>query len=70
MSRHSCTFRVLAGVVLSLLFPAAGLAQQTLGGITGVVADPQGGVLSSANVTLVGDETGLTRSQGSGGTAG
>jgi hypothetical protein len=37
--------------------------QQTLGGITGTVTDISGGVLASATVSLVSDETKLTRTQ-------
>ncbi|MGB7333684.1 MAG: TonB-dependent receptor [Terriglobales bacterium] len=36
-------------------------AQQTLGGVTGSVADKTGGVLPDTLVTIVGDETKLTR---------
>ena len=38
-------------------------AQQTLGGITGTVADKSGSVLPDTTVTIVGDQTQLTRSQ-------
>ncbi len=38
-----------------------GFAQQTLGGLTGVVTDAQGGILPGTDVTVVGDETGLKR---------
>jgi hypothetical protein len=38
-------------------------AQQTLGGITGSVADKTGGVLPDTVVTIVGDQTKLTRTQ-------
>jgi len=38
-------------------------AQQTLGGITGTVTDTSGAVISGATVTLLGDETKLTRTQ-------
>ncbi|HZW81780.1 MAG TPA: TonB-dependent receptor [Candidatus Deferrimicrobiaceae bacterium] len=38
-------------------------AQQTLGGITGTVTDKTGGVLPGTAVTIVGDQTKLTRSQ-------
>ena len=38
-------------------------AQQTLGSITGTVTDTSGGAISGATVTLVGDETKLTRTQ-------
>jgi hypothetical protein len=39
------------------------LAQQTLGGITGTVADKSGSVLPDTTVTIVGDQTKLTRTQ-------
>ncbi len=39
------------------------LAQQTLGGITGTVSDTSGGVLPNTSVTIVGDQTKLTRTQ-------
>ena len=39
------------------------VAQQTLGGITGVVSDKTGGVLPGTVVTIVGDQTKLTRTQ-------
>jgi len=38
-------------------------AQQTLGGITGTVTDKTGGVLPETVVTIVGDQTSLTRTQ-------
>src|SRR5579864_1883260 len=38
-------------------------AQQTLGGITGTVTDKTGGVLPDTLVTIVGDQTKLTRTQ-------
>jgi hypothetical protein len=38
-------------------------AQQTLGGITGTVTDTSGAVVVNATVTLVGDQTKLTRTQ-------
>src|ERR1700756_4541705 len=38
-------------------------AQQTLGGITGTVTDKSGSVLPDTTVTIVGDQTKLTRSQ-------
>jgi hypothetical protein len=38
-------------------------AQRTLGGITGTVTDSSGGVLPNTTVTLVGDQTQLTRTQ-------
>jgi len=36
-------------------------AQQTLGGITGEVTDPQGGVITNAGVSLLDENTGFTR---------
>jgi hypothetical protein len=53
--------------VLSLWMPFGSvprvLAQQTLAGITGSVADKTGGVLPDTVVTIVGDQTKLTRVQ-------
>jgi len=37
-------------------------AQQTLGGVTGTVTDVSGSILPDTNVTVVGDQTHLTRS--------
>jgi carboxypeptidase family protein len=48
--------------IASLPTPNA-LAQQTLGGITGTVTDASGAVVINATVTLVGDQTKLTRTQ-------
>ena len=52
---------LLLGAVFQLCVCA--LAQQTLGGITGTVADSSSGVLPETTVTIVGDQTGLTRTQ-------
>jgi hypothetical protein len=52
--------------LLALLLPAGAWAQQTTGGITGLVTDPQGRILPGATANVVGDETGLKRSQVSG----
>ena len=52
-------FLLVAPLLLS--FYARG--QQTLGGITGTVADKSGSVLPDTTVTIVGDQTTLTRSQ-------
>ena len=67
MSARRCISRVGLVVSILLLLPLAVRAQQTTGGITGVVADAQGGVLVGAKVDIVGDQTGLRRSQVSGG---
>lgn len=52
-----------AAVFVILLVSATGQAQQTLGGILGTVADKTGSVLPDTTVTLVGDQTQLTRTQ-------
>jgi len=62
MKQFSLYFRcliLLAAISLSL--PAA-FAQQTLGGITGEVADASGGVILNAAVTVSERHTSLTRS--------
>jgi hypothetical protein len=46
---------------ISLTLTPGAKAQQTLGGITGTVTDKTGGVLPDAAVTIVGDQTQLTR---------
>ena len=52
---------LLLFVVSQLTLCAA--AQQTLGGITGTVSDKSGSVLPDTTVTIVGDQTKLTRTQ-------
>jgi hypothetical protein len=54
-------FRLLALVAAVALAGTFALAQQTLGGITGVVTDSSGGVIPGASVTVVGEQTALTR---------
>ncbi len=46
---------------ITFLSAPSARAQQTLGGITGTVADSTGGVLAATTVTLVNDQTTLTR---------
>jgi len=46
----------------SMMIPSAS-AQQTLGGITGTVTDTSGAVISGATITLIGDDTKLSRTQ-------
>jgi hypothetical protein len=53
---------LLAIVAAIALCCSAVLAQQTLGGITGEVTDSSGGVIPSATVTVVDEQTALTRS--------
>lgn len=67
MSKHTrilCSQSLL--LVLLLLVSVAGVAQQTLGGITGVVTDSAGAILPGTNVTAIGDQTGLKREQTAG----
>ena len=59
MSRQWCILRSLATIVFMvfmILLVASARAQQTTGGITGVVTDSQGGILPGANLEAVGDE--------------
>src|SRR5260370_18902182 len=48
---------------LTFLAAPSAQAQQTLGGITGTVTDSSGGAVAGATVSLVSDETKLTRTQ-------
>ncbi len=66
MSRHSRTLISFLAVVGMLLLSGFASAQQTLGGITGLVSDAQGSIVTGATATVVGDQTGLTRTQLSG----
>jgi hypothetical protein len=52
----------LLAVFSSSIFAPPAHAQQTLGGITGSVSDKTGGVLPDTDVTIVADQTKLTRS--------
>jgi hypothetical protein len=61
LPRFVAVFMLLCPLLISVAF-----AQQTLGGLTGVVTDTQGGILPGVSVTLIGDQTGLTRTQISG----
>jgi len=56
LSRPALFLCLTAGISAPLA-----LAQQTLGGITGVVTDPEGAILPGTTVTLVGEQTGLKR---------
>jgi len=53
--------RLLAIVAAAALCCSYVLAQQTLGGITGEVTDSSGGVIPNVTVTVVGEQTSLTR---------
>lgn len=59
-------FRVSVMVLLVLSSARFCLAQQTLGGITGIVTDATGGILAGTDVTVLGDQTGLERTQKAG----
>lgn len=59
--------RLLAFVAAAALCSSALFAQQTLGGITGDVTDPSGSVIPNATVTLVDEQTSLTRTTTSNG---
>jgi hypothetical protein len=49
-------------IAAATLFTATSAhAQQTLGGITGTISDSTGGVLAATTITLVNDQTTLTR---------
>jgi hypothetical protein len=59
-----CALFLLASFLwMPLVFIPAAQAQQTLGGITGTVTDSSGAVLPDTTVTIVGDQTTLTRTQ-------
>ena len=56
-------FSLALCICVALASAPSALSQQTLGGITGTVTDTSGGVLADTSVTLVGDQTTLTRTQ-------
>jgi hypothetical protein len=67
MVKRSCLcFCVAFSLTLTLLTTRPVFAQQTLGGLTGVVTDVQGGIVEGAVATLVNEQTGLKRTQTSG----
>ncbi len=53
--------RPLGMLAVAVLFSCSLWAQQTLGGITGEVTDSSGRVIPNATVTLLGEQTSLTR---------
>ncbi len=55
-------YRLLVLLAAFALCTGALFAQQTLGGITGEVTDSSGGVIPNATVSVVDEQTGLTRS--------
>ncbi len=58
---HSHLPRLLALAAAVALSSACLWAQQTLGGITGAVSDASGGMIPNATVTVVDEQTSLTR---------
>jgi hypothetical protein len=60
--------RLLAIVAAAALCSFTLFAQQTLGGITGTITDPNGGAIPNATVTIVGEQTSLTRTVKTNGT--
>ena len=65
---HSLMTRLLAVLAVAVLGASTLWAQQTLGGVTGQVTDSTGGALPGATVTIVGEQTSLTRSTTTNGT--
>src|ERR1700728_91688 len=61
--RIGFSFLLVASLLCLLTFANSTQAQQTLGGITGSVTDASGAALPDTTVTLVGDQTTLTRTQ-------
>ena len=59
-------FLAIAAIVALSMSPLT--AQQTLGGITGVISDATGGVIPNAQITIVGEQTSLTRTATANGT--
>jgi hypothetical protein len=60
--------RLLAIVATVALCGSSLLSQQTLGGITGEVTDPTGGVIPNATVTVTAESTSMTRTTQTNGT--
>ena len=63
MTRSRLPLLIVIFLLLCPLSASSAFGQQTLGGLTGVVTDTQGGILPGVSVTLIGDQTGLTRNQ-------
>jgi hypothetical protein len=59
MNRSALSLAACLGMLF--LFSLCAPAQQTLGGITGTVTDKSGSVVPDTSVTIVGDQTKLTR---------
>ena len=63
-----CVLLVASCYWLTLPFVPCAQAQQTLGGITGAVTDKSGGALADTTVTIVSEQTTLSRTQKTNGT--
>jgi carboxypeptidase family protein len=63
VNRYKIVFFLVTSFCFHLTIIPFAVSQQTLGGITGSVADKTGGVLPDTQVTIVGDQTKLTRTQ-------
>jgi carboxypeptidase family protein len=61
--RFHVVFSWVVLAVCALMIVPSATAQRTLGGVTGTVTDKTGSVLPETTVTIVSDETKLTRSQ-------
>ena len=62
-NRGALVALLLLSLWIPVAYPPTAHAQQTLGGITGTVTDKTGSVLPETAVTIVGDQTKLTRTQ-------
>ncbi len=63
MIRRTSVFVFLLSFCLFFACTTSTQAQQTLGGITGTVTDPTGAVIAGATVSVVNDQTSLTRNE-------
>ncbi len=63
MIRIRVLFLIATLCFLPLALTSSARAQQTLGGVTGTVEDSSGGAVANTTVTIVGDQTKLTRTQ-------
>ena len=63
MTRRMGVAFFLLSLCLPFVLITSTQAQQTLGGITGTVADTTGALITDATVTAVNDQTGLTRTE-------
>jgi Carboxypeptidase regulatory-like domain len=67
MRCHRSLFSLLIIMVIMLLAVPFAAAQSTSGEIRGTISDPSGALVAAANVTLVNEATGFTRTVQSGG---